>query len=272
MSYTKQTHVAGQKLTAAQLNYMENGIVAAQNAYNLLDNSDFTNPVNQRGVTTLTASGNQYTIDRWRMDSGKTFTLNDGSITISGAWLMQFVPEAVKEKTYTMAACLEDGTIVAESATPLSKHRGTYFGIDYVSNNNRVYVGFIKAGTYRWAALYEGSYTVDTLPEYVPKGYAAELAECRRYYRAFSTIQFPVTCTVAGWIAVGVDYTGMRVTPSVSSYELAGVYINGTVYNAISSVGVRALPASELTATVSVSTAGLTGTIRFNSLALSADL
>jgi hypothetical protein len=29
MSYTKQTHVAGQKLTAAQLNHMENGIVAA---------------------------------------------------------------------------------------------------------------------------------------------------------------------------------------------------------------------------------------------------
>ena len=239
---------------------------------NLLDNSDFSNPVNQRGVTTLTASGNQYTIDRWRMDSGKTFTLNDGSITISGAWLMQFVPEAVKEKAYTMAACLEDGTIVAESATPLSKHRGTYFGIDYVSNNNRVYVGFIKAGTYRWAALYEGSYTVDTLPEYVPKGYAAELAECRRYYRAFSTIQFPVASTTAGWVAVGVDYTGMRVTPSVEKYELAGVYINGTVYNTISSVGVRTLPASELTASVTGAVIGASGAIRFNSLTLSSDL
>ena len=29
-----------------------------------------------------------------------------------------------------------------------------------------------------WIALYEGEYTVDTIPEYQPKGYGAELAEC----------------------------------------------------------------------------------------------
>lgn len=33
-----------------------------------------------------------------------------------------------------------------------------------------------------WAALYEGAYTEETLPPYVPKGYATELAECQRYY------------------------------------------------------------------------------------------
>ena len=40
--------------------------------------------------------------------------------------------------------------------------------------------------TIKWAALYEGSYTADTLPPYVPKGYAAEFAECRRYYKRFT--------------------------------------------------------------------------------------
>ena len=34
-----------------------------------------------------------------------------------------------------------------------------------------------------WAALYEGSYDASTLPAYQPKGYAAELAECQRYYK-----------------------------------------------------------------------------------------
>ena len=34
-----------------------------------------------------------------------------------------------------------------------------------------------------WAAIYEGTYTADTLPPYVPKGYGAELLECQRYYR-----------------------------------------------------------------------------------------
>lgn len=39
----------------------------------------------------------------------------------------------------------------------------------------------------KWAALYEGAYTADTLPPYVPKGYAAELAECQRYYHLYAT-------------------------------------------------------------------------------------
>ena len=30
--------------------------------------------------------------------------------------------------------------------------------------------------------MYEGAYTTETVPPYVPKGYATELAECRRYY------------------------------------------------------------------------------------------
>ena len=37
-----------------------------------------------------------------------------------------------------------------------------------------------------WAALYEGEYTADTLPAYQPKGYTAELMECRRYYQVIS--------------------------------------------------------------------------------------
>ena len=34
--------------------------------YNLLDNSDFRNPVNQRGVTSYTEYTSKYTIDRWK--------------------------------------------------------------------------------------------------------------------------------------------------------------------------------------------------------------
>ena len=51
MAYSKQNFQNGQILNAANLETMENGIIAGQGAYNLLDNSDFTNPVNQRGVT-----------------------------------------------------------------------------------------------------------------------------------------------------------------------------------------------------------------------------
>lgn len=76
------------------MNHIEDGIVAAADAQslggkapeyylqprNLLDNSDFTNPVNQRGKTSYT--GSVYTIDRWKLWTNATsLTINNGYIT-----------------------------------------------------------------------------------------------------------------------------------------------------------------------------------------------
>jgi hypothetical protein len=44
-----------------------------------------------------------------------------------------------------------------------------------------------------WAALYEGEYTANTLPMYLPKGYGAELVECRRYYMRYTNIMLYAT-------------------------------------------------------------------------------
>ena len=47
-----------------------------------LDNSDFSNPVNQRGATSYT--GTKYTIDRWKSNSGySVITINDDSLNIN---------------------------------------------------------------------------------------------------------------------------------------------------------------------------------------------
>ena len=51
-----------------------------------------------------------------------------------------------------------------------------------------------------WAAIYEGEYTAENLPPYVPKGYAVELAECMRYYRLLK---------IGG--AVNGNYIGYRI-------------------------------------------------------------
>ena len=51
---------------------------------NLLDNSDFTNPVNKRGQTSYT--GNGYTIDRWRTTAATTsHELTSGGIKVFGS-------------------------------------------------------------------------------------------------------------------------------------------------------------------------------------------
>ncbi|MEI3414725.1 MAG: hypothetical protein V8Q88_06075 [Christensenellales bacterium] len=70
--------------------------------------------------------------------------------------------------------------------------------------------------TVKCTALYEGEYTAETLPPYVPKGYAAELAECLRYYRRITATNE----TFAGYCANGVSYCmiplqTMRIKPSL---------------------------------------------------------
>ena len=176
---------------------------------NLLDNSDFRKPVNQRGNTEITGDWN-YGIDRWLV-STKYEQNPNGSILITdnglsmGYWtdMMQLIPfEQLKSKTLTFAVCTENGvyayTMTLPESVPPVGGGAMYFGdgiwndiivmetIKY-DNNDSVMFRFRNAQTTNqlvyWAALYEGAYTAETLPPYVPKQYAVELAECQRYYR-----------------------------------------------------------------------------------------
>ena len=147
---------------------------------NLLDNSDFTNPVNQRGKTSYSGG---YGIDRWKQwSSSYTTTINENSISIS--IIQQYIGTNIDfDKTYTIAAKKVDGSILCESGTSNGKLNKNGLRFDYdtdTDGSKKPYVSINAAGDYLWAALYEGSYTADTLPPYVPKGYAAELAECQR--------------------------------------------------------------------------------------------
>lgn len=74
--------LAGQTTLCDNLgNAILNGRISAQN--NLLINSDFRNPVNQRGKENYyTNGGNAYTIDRWRAN-GLVVTVNSNTITIA---------------------------------------------------------------------------------------------------------------------------------------------------------------------------------------------
>ena len=81
---------------------------------NLLDNSDFRNPVNQRGATSYTGAG--YTIDRWENNSAACkLTVENGCIHMqnnsdSTSTATQFIrqkienPSALIGKTITIAA------------------------------------------------------------------------------------------------------------------------------------------------------------------------
>ena len=235
--------------------------------YNLLDNSDFRNPVNQGGKSSY--DGAIYGIDRWKGYSTKqSLLVRSTNITVSATGTSYIGTTQKVEnmsklagKTITFAAkvwssvvpCIRftdaerislknvDGTAQADqtlvltytvpsdatsdSVIPTILCRSTASG-DYI----RIY----------WAVLYEGSYTVETLPAYQPKGYAAELAECQRYYyqtwdgaKPSSGAKIPgiqIRNAIAASRLVNVEFpVAMRIKPTITLYT--SDFIEGAVRN-----------------------------------------
>ena len=150
---------------------------------NLLDNSDFRNPVMQAGLNGFHGIS-KYPIDRW-ISWESDITLNDGYISVATPIDQRVSLDIVDvHKKYTAALCLSNGQIRCDCAT-FENTIGSYgLGVYCYAPDGEDYVTVrIASNTdVKWVALYEGEYTLDTLPEYQPKGYGAELAECQRYY------------------------------------------------------------------------------------------
>lgn len=174
---------------------------------NLLDNSDFRNPVNQRKIEYGANRNSGYTIDRWYYQ--QSAGAGDGYFGLTEYFVSLLAPSdgysqmyqnlekyaKLKGKNVTFAARVGHGStekIVCVTFTLGSIDVGLNLFEDgnlklYSVDGMNILIRATGAEEFRfiWAALYEGSYTADTLPPYVPKGYASELAECQRYYRVF---------------------------------------------------------------------------------------
>ena len=213
--------------------------------YNLLDNSDFVHPVAQAGVNGAHGATG-YAVDRWNRTNGATVSqAEDGLKIVSDktSWtagiqqrieakrfadVMTFAvrgvfPVACRLFVYIGSGTTNFGTAyfqgdAAERTLVLKLTKPDGLTGDEVVN---VYISPDTGSTgtaavVRWAALYEGEYTAETLPPYVPKGYASELAECLRYYRKIKADNE----TFAGYAARGVAYAfiplqTMRIKPSL---------------------------------------------------------
>ena len=214
--------------------------------YNLLDNSDFVHPVAQAGVNGAHGATG-YAVDRWMRTSGATVSqAADGLKIVSDktnwtagiqqrieakrfADVMTFAvrgvfPVACRLFVYIGSGTTNFGTAyfqgdAAERTLVLKLTKPDGLTGDEVVN---VYISPDTGSTgtaavVRWAAIYEGEYTAETLPPYVPKGYAAELAECLRYYRKIKgDTQTFTGYSSGGWSYAFIPLQAMRIAPTVT--------------------------------------------------------
>lgn len=253
--------------------------------FNFLDNSNFTQIINQRGQELYV--GERYGIDRWFSYSAgldvspQSFTYGGEQANGYGyayqyldifntdhgnaAVLCQRIePEKsvyMLGKNFTFAICyVVDGEnriavcsglctnkLIAQGASAdtrrqfsasVNDHPGIR-SIEVFKNTDQTFevrINFNPApagqASLKWAALYEGEYTVETLPPYKPKGYMVELNECRRYYQKFgNSFKTGVITTGGTMLRLGIPLpVPLRLNkPSMTIISASGLRtVNGS--------------------------------------------
>lgn len=220
---------------------------------NLLDNTNFFNPINQRNQTSYsnTDAAPKYSIDRWQVLGGtfdvqtRTYTSNS-TLGIYGNQFRQYIPlENVSiGDTITVSSVINDTRQIFTTTIPQYKDtvadapfllETTWGGFKMITRKAEyaalltMVVNVSQSITVDWIKMEFGNFATP----YVPKGYGAELAECQRYFkrvgnrgfRGWATNETNVVCCLT--LA-----TQMRVNPTITPVGTL------TAYDEVSSVTV----------------------------------
>ena len=203
---------------------------------NLLDNWYFGNPVNQRGQTSYTGAG--YGIDRWRIGSEGTLTIEDGYITFasSDATLrnLEQVLETLEVGKYTISLLAENaaGTnlivgvgsefrsvsistnekqVVSRTFDVTTKTSGTVY-IQTGNGQIKLYAAKLELGSQQTLAHQDanGNWVLNEIPDY-----GEQLRRCQRYFQVFATESLRPTDAL--------DFRPvMRTNPALSAITVGG--------------------------------------------------
>lgn len=160
---------------------------------NLLDNSDFTDPVNRTGFTGgVPGADNVLIIDKWKTQQNTTKNIEinfdaSGLIIHVSTGLAGIAQKIQKPKVGVTFAAKVNGKIESiysvhgvDVSTKTAENVLLY--VEWLDEELQVIIRNTgdEANTYtiEWAALYEGEYTAETLPAYQPRGYSLEAAAC----------------------------------------------------------------------------------------------
>ena len=273
--------------------YLESRINKAA-PVNLLDNSDFRNPVNQRGNTSF-SQRKRYWIDRWFTENDVYLDIKTGCIGINatGSNFGGLVQKTENLSLYdgkklTLAVCAKSNggklrlafPYVGEKANiQLNNAWGIYtYTVTFRANQENSIGIYSESGLMdvQWAALYEGEYTAETLPEYHTKGYAHELLECQRYYLHSIGFGSPVVFQATNNVAFVNIYTPvkMRTNPTATILTTDSIVTKDWTGGVVGIASVEIHEHSIVVAAITNGTPGnwVTGVSYGVTFALSADL
>lgn len=223
---------------------------------NLGTNTNFSNPINQRGAASYTGdSTSPYCIDRWRISNGTTYTV--GTYTLSaanyanracGMWQANeigahqlsigddvTVSIYANGKLHTPTMKVIDRDLYDAFANVPASYDCDDFEIvlcTYAKDNTMYNLGIYpkKPLTVNYIKWEKGSIATP----YVPKGYGAELAECLRYFqrvhadwRIYPTLKDMLYRFSQSTLQV------MRIKPTISAHGTP--YTFGCTINALDS-------------------------------------
>lgn len=197
-----------------------------QSRDNLLVNSNFAIAQAGYGGT----HGTQvYAADRWKgSGTGATFAAGSGGglFIICGtgsAGCSQVVADPPSIGAYFSFVVVSGGVPLIASGTWTGTAKdatATSGALTATVTAGSVQISLASgSATVDYCMLLLGSYIPKTLPPYVPKGYAAELAECSRYYQAVSSDSW-TTCArplgSAGFLVNLSAASPMRTVPQIA--------------------------------------------------------
>ena len=178
----------------------------------LIDNGNFSQPVNQRGANSYNGNGAKvYTIDRWFTESNASpaVTINNKYITVApGAEIKQIIPaENLAEFPsdidvgYTAVARETNGTVHIANSSGLTDSKLS-FTIGDADAGITVTLG---SGNWEYCALYKGIFTAENVPGYQPVPYVMQILRCFRFYRritnmSFSAVTDKILCPCASYL------------------------------------------------------------------------
>lgn len=219
---------------------------------NLLDNTNFFNPINQRNRTSYsnTDAAPKYSIDRWQVLGGtfdvqtRTYTSNS-TLGIYGNQFRQYIPlENVSiGDTITVSSVINDTRQIFTTTIPQYGDsvnnapfllETTWGGFKMITREAEhaalltMVVNVSQSITVDWIKMELGNFATP----YVPKGYGAELAECLRYFqRVYADWRIYPTLKDVPYRFSQSTLQVMRIKPTISAHGTP--YTFGCTINAL---------------------------------------